>query len=300
MKIANAPISWGVFDETSDVPVQRFLDDLVACGYEGTELGPPGYLGDGVETRAELERRDLPLVGAFLGLPFHRAQRHDENANELRAALDILEVCVPDGSKPVVLLSESYLEPLRIATAGRADLVPDARLPEDGWNTLISGVAEAAEQCRQRGFSVAFHPHAATYIETEAEIERLFAALDGERIGFCLDTGHTFLGGSNPAQLIQRYGEVITHVHVKDVDPAVKQDLRAGRIDMEEAWRRGVFCELDEGEVDLATCLQELDAAGYDGWAVVEQDIVLDAKHDLDYAREAAIHSRNFLRRHGH
>ena len=40
----------------------------------------------------------------------------------------------------------------------------------------------------------------------------------------------------------------------------------------QEAWRRGVFCELGEGDVDLAAFFAELEAAGYEGWLVVEQD----------------------------
>ena len=46
-------------------------------------------------------------------------------------------------------------------------------------------------------------------------------------------------------------------------------DDRAG---MEEAWRRGVFCELGAGDVDLAAFFAELEAVGYEGWLVVEQD----------------------------
>ena len=37
--------------------------------------------------------------------------------------------------------------------------------------------------------------------------------------------------------------------------------------------RMGVFCELGQGGVDLTGVIRELTAAGFDGWAVFEQDV---------------------------
>ena len=52
----------------------------------------------------------------------------------------------------------------------------------------------------------------------------------------------------------------------------VKQE----RADTLTAWRRGLVCALGDGDVDLEGFCAALDARGYDGWVVVEQDRVLE------------------------
>src|SRR4051794_41914331 len=56
-RMANAPLSYGAFEMTvgTSFPVpagERVLAEVAAAGYEGIDLGPPGFLGD-VETLAE-------------------------------------------------------------------------------------------------------------------------------------------------------------------------------------------------------------------------------------------------------
>jgi inosose dehydratase len=38
-------------------------------------------------------------------------------------------------------------------------------------------------------------------------------------IGNCLDTGNSWLGGSEPVDFIRRFGNRIKHVHWKDMGP---------------------------------------------------------------------------------
>ena len=51
IRVANAPVSYGAFEITvgvlPNVPgPEEVLTAIAQAGYEGTELGPPGYLGD--------------------------------------------------------------------------------------------------------------------------------------------------------------------------------------------------------------------------------------------------------------
>src|SRR5262249_4765189 len=50
MRLASAPCTWGVWERTVDrddlIPPDRMLAAVRELGYEGIELGPPGYLGD--------------------------------------------------------------------------------------------------------------------------------------------------------------------------------------------------------------------------------------------------------------
>ena len=56
--------------------------------------------------------------------------------------------------------------------------------------------------------------------------------------------------------------------------PDAFAQTRAQSLDYTGAIRLGIFCELGEGNVDFPSVLQELQRAQYDGWIVVEQDVL--------------------------
>jgi inosose dehydratase len=71
IRIANAPCSWGVLEfeglQDEKIDYGQMLDELRETGYSGTELGDWGYMPtDPSLLKAELERRKLALVGAFV------------------------------------------------------------------------------------------------------------------------------------------------------------------------------------------------------------------------------------------
>jgi inosose dehydratase len=139
----------------------------------------------------------------------------------------------------------------------------------DGLAALLSELAAAAPD----GVRVAFHPHTATWIEAPDEVELLAARLPGTGAGLCLDVGHFLVGGGDPVQAIDRYGDLVTHVHVKDLDPDVLAALRAGEIDgFAAAVRQRIFTEPGNGALDLDGVVGGLDRIGFSGWLMVEQD----------------------------
>ncbi|HTC85561.1 MAG TPA: hypothetical protein VK656_02590, partial [Candidatus Acidoferrum sp.] len=77
LRVASAPVSFGVdeimLDDAWMPAPDDMLDWMVDIGFEGTELGMPGFMGDGREVRERLTSRDLELVGAFLPQHFSRA-----------------------------------------------------------------------------------------------------------------------------------------------------------------------------------------------------------------------------------
>jgi inosose dehydratase len=54
----------------------------------------------------------------------------------------------------------------------------------------------------------------------------------------------------------------------------VAELARREQLDYLAALRRGLFCELGRGNVDFPELLGELRDTGYDGWIVVEQDVL--------------------------
>jgi inosose dehydratase len=130
-------------------------------------------------------------------------------------------------------------------------------------------------------------------VETPWEIESLLAVTDPDLLGLCFDTGHyRFGGGENPAEAFRKYRERIWYVHFKDCSPSVRRDSREKGWDYFESLKHGIFCELGKGDVNFAAVTEELRATQYQGWIVVEQDVLPGMGEPKLYARR----NREFLR----
>ena len=62
--------------------------------------------------------------------------------------------------------------------------------------------------------------------------------------------------------------------------------------DYQRALGQGLFCELGRGVVDFPALLADLQAANYDGWIVVEQDVLPSMGAPL----ASATRNREYLR----
>jgi inosose dehydratase len=278
IRVANAPVSYGAFELTvgrlpNVLGPDEVLEAIAGAGYEGTELGPPGYLGEPDALRKRLERFRLELTGGYIPLRLSEPDHREDDAATLTRTLDLLEAGGGRAARPV------------LADAGSEGR---ARLDDAGWRRLAEGVARAAEVARARGLAPTFHHHAGTFVETPAEIERLLELTD---VGLLLDTGHLAVAGGDPVQGLRDWHDRIDYVHLKDM----RLDVLRGAADMAEAWRRGVFCELGSGDVDLAAFFAELEAGGYSGWLVVEQDWVPGPDDDSTKAVAAQVRNRRWL-----
>jgi inosose dehydratase len=294
IRVANAPVSYGAFEHTVGVlPNVPGPDDVLAAiaeaGYDGTELGPPGYLGNRETLPRRLERHRLELVGAYMPIRFSDPEDWDPAA--MAPTFDLLEAA---GGRARPVLADAG-SPERAANVGRAERDRRLALDEGGWRRLAERIARAGELARSRGFEPTFHPHAGTFVEAPWEIERL---LELTEVGLLLDTGHLTLGGGDPVRALRDWRSRIDHVHVKDVRRRVlDQVLSAGDV-MAEAWRRGVFCELGAGDVDLDAFFAELTAGRYEGWLVVEQDRIPAPDEEPAEAADAQARNRRWLAEH--
>ena len=299
--IAAAPVSWGIFELTADADgvlptAEAFLDDVVAAGYAGTESGPPGFFGTAGEMRAALASRRLGLAGTFLPYRFTSETFAQDELPELDTALDFMAQAAGEGERPPILLSDAYLDPRRMAVAGRVEDHPETWLDDAGWRTLAGNFSRAAARCAERGFPFAFHYHAGSYVETPREIDTFMRLVEADLARLCFDTGHSCFGGGDPLELLRDYGAQVAHVHLKDVETDVMASLKREGYGLEEAWRRGIFCELGRGSVDVPACLELLRASGYAGWIVVEQDRLPSPDVDAAELRASAARNRDYLR----
>ena len=286
-RIASAPLSFGAFEMTvgTDFPVpaaERVLAEVTAAGYEGIDLGPPGYLG-GVETLAE-RLGSLALSGGFVPIAFSE----DWDFAGLHATLDLFDAAGAADAHPVLCDAGG---PDRIANpgAGAALALDDTR-----WRRLVDGVEHAADIARRRGYVPVFHHHTSTYVEGVPEIERFLADTD---VPLLLDSGHLAVAGGDPVQALSDWRDRVGAMHLKDARLDVVAGVKADRADTLTAWRRGMFCALGVGNVDLAGFCAAL--TGYDGWVVVEQDRVLaDLNGSFDTAVAEQRANREWLRTH--
>ena len=293
MRVANAPCSWGVleFESTASTPPPiQVLDEIASTGYAGTELGDWGFFGtDPSRIRSDLVRRQLALVGAFVAVPLTDAATQDADvdtavrtARLLAAASDV---------QPLLVLSDATAaDPARTARAGRITI--NDRLPADDWDAIgrrVERIARAVADAT--GLRTVFHHHCATYVETPDEIAALMQHTSPGLVGLCLDTGHATYGGGDPLSLLTQYRDRIWHVHVKDCSREVASRARAEQWDYLTAVRHGVFCELGRGSVDFASLLDQLNASHYDGWIVVEQDVL----PSMGTPAASALRNRRFL-----
>jgi inosose dehydratase len=283
MRIAAAPISWGV----CEVPGWgRVLDpatvlaEMAGLGVTATELGPPGYLPtDPADLTALLRRHALGLAAGFLAVPLH----HDryEVLNAVQGTAELLA----DGGAEVLVLA---------AATGFHGYDERPVLTPEEWDTLIANTALVREWVAKEGLRTVLHPHVGTHVETTAEVERFLADSD---LPLCIDTGHLLIGGTDPAELVRAHPHRVGHVHLKDVRADLADAVRTGRVGYTDAVAQGVYVPLGDGDIDLVTLLTLLRDNGYDGWYVLEQDTALasfDTSADR-VPREATARSLAFL-----
>jgi inosose dehydratase len=295
VRIANAPCSYGAYEETVGVhpgvpEPESFLHAVKDAGYEGTELGPVGYLGEPDEVAARLTHHGLELVGAFVPMRLSDEAGFLDDVAQLERTLDVFrDAGAPDAK--VVLADAGSLD--RRGRVGAANVDRSIGLSAREWRILAASVADAASLSESRGHEAVFHPHAGTYIEAGWEVDRL---LDLTEARLVFDPGHVALAGDDPVRCFGRWRSRIGHIHVKDVNPSVLMSL--GReFDMSAAWRQSVFCELGQGSVDLGTLLAELLASDYRGWVVVEQDHI-PVPSGISGPAAAQVANREWLAQH--
>jgi inosose dehydratase len=278
--LANAPVSFGAFEITVGIDPHvpdgvEILDALSKAGYGGIDLGPAGYLGKGSELKKRLRDRKLGLAGGYLELPYSEPQRMKAALHELDILLDVFDAAgvPPNGLKPKPTLADLGSDKRR-AHPGQAADNPALGFDTEGWKRFADGLETAVARCRARGYEPTFHHETGTHIEAAWEIEKM---LELTSIDLCLDTGHLLLGKGEPVKALKAWGSRINHIHLKDARHKVIDKIVKEAAPVIEIWRRGAFCALGKGDVDIEGVLDHLRKT-YKGWLVVEQDILPDAK----------------------
>jgi inosose dehydratase len=129
-------------------------------------------------------------------------------------------------------------------------------------------------------------------VETPEETAKFLSLTNPDVIGLVFDTGHYSFAGGDPVQGLRRHADRVWHVHFKDHDPRVAEQSRRNEWDAIQSVEHGVFCELGKGDVNFPAVIQVLKDIRYDGWIVVEQDVL----PGMGTPKESAQRNRDYLR----
>lgn len=280
LRVGNAPCSWGTLEfveaQGEQIPFDRMLDELAGAGYTGTELGDWGYMPTHPEAlRAELEKRHLVLLGAFVPVALTDPSAHHAGVAAAVKTARLLAAAAQTKSPYLVLADDNGKVPERTRLAGR--VTPQSGLTPAEWRTFAAGADQVARAVYdETGLRTVFHHHCAGYVETPDEIATLLEFTDPAKLGLVFDTGHYSYGAGNcdVVQALDRFGDRVWYIHLKDCEPKVARRARVEQWDYFTALRHGVFCELGQGCVDFRAFLKRLNQRNYDGYVLVEQDIL--------------------------
>jgi inosose dehydratase len=261
-RLAAAPISWGICEAPGwglQMAPHRVLSEMRDLGIRRTELGALGWLPSDPNALAELlAEYELSVLGGFVPLVLHEAALHEKALADIDAAATTLRSAGATYFVTAIVSShEAWERPL---------------INADQWRTIFDHVAGIDRILVEYDLQQVVHPHVNTLIETAPEFQRF---LDNSASKFCLDTGHLFVGGSDPVVVAAEHVDRVGLVHIKDVDQGVAKRLHAGELTLMQATQEGLFPAAGSGDVPIAETVRTLERLGYDGWYVLEQDVAL-------------------------
>lgn len=300
MKIGCAPCCWGVDDVRNPhlPPWRRVLSEASQAGYSGIELGPYGYLPlEADVVRAELDARGLSITAGTIFDDLVSPENLPSLLRQTREICALIRQLPPLPTQAGQRYPAPYLvvmdwgHPERDYAAGHPDRAP--RLSDAQWAGMVDHIRQIAEVARDEfGVRAVIHPHAGGYLEFDDEIDRIVADIPAEVAGLCLDTGHLYYSGMDPASWLRRHAARLDYVHFKDIDLPTYRQVLGERIAFFEACARGVMCPIGQGVLDYPAIKRTLEALGYAGYITIEQE--RDPRNAGSSLRDVAA-SREFL-----
>jgi sugar phosphate isomerase/epimerase len=228
-----------------DVPLDATLERIAAAGYDGVEIpGEPGLFDPG-EVRRLLARHGLTPSGLTASCMVPATRRdlaHPDPA--IRAdAVGYLVACLRFAAEIGAPLTQ-------MLPSGETRLAPIATRAEE-WAWSVAAIQDAAREAERLGVKISIEPlnRYEAYLVTNADEALAYTAAVGSPwVGMTLDLFHAHLEEPDIRKAILKAGPQLLHVHVADTN------------------RQG----LGRGHLDVAACLDALQAIGYNGSVVLE------------------------------
>jgi inosose dehydratase len=255
-----AAITWGGND-------RQAIDDVSATGFRGIQLrsnciqefGAPSAVRD------LLNRQQLKFVALSSGnLPSDPSAAAASIAEHVSHAKFLREA------------GGMYLQVVDSGPGHRAATSAD-------YKQLGHTLTELGKRTADLGISLGYHNHMGSLGESPEAVDQIMAASDPRYARLELDIAHYFQGGGDPVKAVEKFGDRLLFLHIKDVER-----LPAGA-DNENSYR---FVELGRGQVNIPAVFEALRKVNFRGWAIVELDRVPDKTRT---PKEAALINKKYL-----
>ena len=134
-------------------------------------------------------------------------------------------------------------------------------------NDALFSIAEKLhaplELAADYGVKILMEPHG-RISDSISLMERLFDKCNSDAFGVNLDTGNLWLGGGDPLEFIEKFGEKIEHVHWKDLgEEFVPQRGKLFGCGMSSI-------ALGDGVIGIDKIYKALEKSGFDGFSTLE------------------------------
>jgi sugar phosphate isomerase/epimerase len=143
----------------------------------------------------------------------------------------------------------------------------DSQAFEKGIETLRLLAPIAAD----RGLSVAIENHANFTFESIEDYEAMFNEISSPAVGLCIDTGHFEAAGIRLSDVVDRLGDRVNHIHVKE----------------NRTFGEKSFCRFGEGTTDNLSLVSTMVDRGFSGFVTVEISPQPDRPTNVDDLRKA-------------
>jgi inosose dehydratase len=291
VKIGINPISWMNDDLPSlggETPLETALSEGAEIGYRGFELGnkfpkEPAALG------AVLGKYGLECISGWYSGRLADPGRTVEQ--EIDAVAAHLRLLAENGATVMV-----YGE---VADAIQGRPLPLYQRPRftsmAQWQAYADKMTAFARHTLAHGVRLSYHHHMGAYVESPADVDMLMA-LTGPELGLLFDSGHMTFGGGDAVAVLEKHIKRVSHVHCKDVRPAVTKMARNGNWSFLQAVLNGAFSVPGDGCIDFAGVLRLLYQNDYQGWLVVEAEQDPAVAPSYQYAEMGYRHLERLVR----
>jgi inosose dehydratase len=290
VRIGINPISWMNDDLPSlggETPLAQALSEGAQIGYQGFELGNK-FPKEPEALRAVLAPYGLACVSGWYSGRLADPARSVEQ--EIEAIGPHLRLLAENGSNVMVYGEVAgAIQGLPQALNRRPRFTSDAQ-----WQAYADKVSALARHTLAHGVRLSYHHHMGAYIESAADIDRLMQ-LTSPELGLLFDTGHLYFGGADVLAMLDKHIERVSHVHCKDVRPAVARMAHNCDWSFLQSVMNGAFTVPGDGCIDFGAVLRRLRRHGYQGWLVVEAEQDPAVAPSYRYAEMGFRHIRGLL-----
>jgi inosose dehydratase len=139
---------------------------------------------------------------------------------------------------------------------------PSRGKSDDAFAAMCRFYNQLGETAGEMGFKAGLHNHLGQMVQTPEEIDRCMALTDPKLFYLAPDTAHVYLGGGDPAAIMEKYKRRLMMADYKD----------AKRAGLTAKYLTNTY-DLGDGEIDFPACHKVLHSIRYQGWLCVDLDI---------------------------